>query len=153
MELLTFPRNIQLVRTMIASSLFVAVALVHSIASAEGAPVSAAPTAPKLLQTYTTKAGDMLDRVIQKTMADSPLKIELIRQAFVELNPQAFPSGRAGQMRKGMVLQIPDANKLLSSKLISSKLVSAPQDPAEVKKVSGHLSNSSEERRHWVRYP
>lgn len=148
MELLTFRRNIQLVLTMFTSSLFVTVALMPLIAKAESAPASADLTVPKLLRTYTTKAGDKLDRIIQKTMADSPLKIELLRQAFVELNPQAFPSGSKSQMRKGVVLQIPDAPKLLSS-----KLVSAPQDPAGMKKVSGYLSDSFEERRHWVRYP
>ena len=93
MELLTFRRNIQLVLTMFTSSLFVTVALMPLIAKAESAPASADLTVPKLLRTYTTKAGDKLDRIIQKTMADSPLKIELLRQAFMELNPQAFPSG------------------------------------------------------------
>jgi Tfp pilus assembly protein FimV len=148
MELLTFRRNIQLVLTMLTSSLVVAVALIPLVAKAASAPVAADVAASKLLRTYTTKAGDKLDRIIQKTMADSPLKIELLRQAFVELNPQAFPSGSTGQMRKGVVLQIPDAPKLLSS-----KLVSAPQDPAGIKKVSGYQSDSFEERRHWVRYP
>ena len=148
MELLTFRRNIQLVQTMLTSSLFMAVAVMPLIARAESAPVSADLAAPKLPRTYTTKAGDKLDRIIQKTMADSPLKIELLRQAFVELNPQAFPSGSTGQMRKGVVLQIPDSPKLLSSKLVSTS-----QDPAAIKKVSGYLSDSFDERRHWVRYP
>ena len=148
MELLTFRRKIQRVLSMFTSSLFATVAFMPFIARAETAPVSADMVTPKLLQTYTTKAGDKLDRIIQQTMADSPLKIELLRQAFVALNPQAFPSGTTGQMRKGVVLQIPDAPKLLSS-----KLVSASQDHAGPKKVSGYLSDSFEERKHWVRYP
>ena len=148
MELLTFRRNIQLALTMVTSSLWVSITVVPTIAKAENSPVSAEQPAPKLLRTYTTKAGDKLDLIIQKTMADSPLKIELLRQAFVALNPQAFPSGRTDQMRKGVVLQIPD-----SPKLLPPTLVSAPQDPAGIKKVSGYPSDSFEERRHWVRYP
>jgi len=148
MELFTFRRKIQLVMSVLTSSLFVTLAVLPVISWAESVPVSADLVAPKLLQTYTTKAGDKLDRIIQKTMADSPLKIELLRKAFVELNPHAFPSGSTSQMRNGVVLQIPDAPKLLSS-----KLVSASQDPTGIKKVSGYLSDSFEERRHWVRYP
>ena len=148
MELFTFRRNSQFVLSMLTSSLFMFLAVLPLIAKSESASVSSDLATPKLHRTYTTKAGDKLDRIIQKTMADSPLKIELLRQAFVDLNPQAFPSGTTSQMRKGAVLQIPDASKLLSS-----KFVSAPQDPAGVKKVSGYLSDSFEERRHWVRYP
>jgi len=148
MELLTFRRNTHRVLLMLTSSLFVTLAVMPLIVKAESAPVLSDLAAPKLLRTYTTKAGDKLDRIIQKTMADSPLKIELLRQAFVELNPQAFPSGSTGQIRKGVVLQIPDATQLLPTKLVSTA-----QDPAGVKKETGYLSDSFEQRRHWVRYP
>jgi Tfp pilus assembly protein FimV len=81
-------------------------------------------------------------------MPDSPLKIEVLRKAFIDLNPLAFPAGNASRMLKGVVLQIPDAPKLLAS-------IAAPasQELVMNKKISGPMSGDYEERRRWVRYP
>ncbi len=40
--------------------------------------------------TYQVESGDTLDKVIRKTMPDSPLRIEILRNAYVQQNPQAF---------------------------------------------------------------
>ncbi len=148
MELLTFNRNNPVVLALFTSLIFATVAVFPLIARAESLPTAAEQAATKSLRTYTTKAGDRLDRIIQKTMPDSPLRIELLRKAFIEGNPLAFPGGSASQLRKGVVLHIPETQKMLTA-------IQAPasHDPVAIKKMGGSLSGDFEERRHWVRYP
>jgi Tfp pilus assembly protein FimV len=148
MELLTFNRKNPLVLMLFTSLVFVTVSVFTLTARAQTSPTSAEQATTKSPRTYTTKAGDKLDRIIQKTMPDSPLKIELLRKAFIEGNPLAFPGGSARQMRKGVVLLIPETQKMLTS-----FLAPASQEPVAIKKMSGSLSGDFEERRHWVRYP
>ena len=115
------------------------------------APKAAAPAAP--LQpavvasgrTYKVLRGESLDKVIQKTMADSPLRIELLRNAFIELNPQAFPGGQASRMRTTEPLNVPDAVQLLRAvamPLLETEDASRAAAPA-----------SAEQQRRWVRFP
>jgi Tfp pilus assembly protein FimV len=103
---------------------------------------------PNAGRSYTVQRGDTLDRVIQKTMAASPLKIELLRQAFVDGNPQAFVSGNVSRLRAGAVLQVPDHTKLLRS------VVLPVLEGADASAVAGEgrPSNASD-RRSWVRFP
>jgi Tfp pilus assembly protein FimV len=148
MDYFTFSRYNPLVMAMLVSPLFAILAVVPLTLRAESAPVTAPQTSPVLQRSYTIKAGDRLDRIIQSTMPDSPLKIEVLRKAFIDLNPLAFPAGNASRMLKGVVLQIPDAPKLLAS-------IAAPasQELVMNKKISGPMSGDYEERRRWVRYP
>jgi Tfp pilus assembly protein FimV len=95
-------------------------------------------------QTYTVKRGETLDKIIQKTMADSPLRIELLRKAFIQLNPQAFPGGQASRMRADQLLQVPDALQLL-------RAVAMPQ--LEITETSRAAPVSAQEQRRWVRFP
>jgi Tfp pilus assembly protein FimV len=103
---------------------------------------------PNAGRSYTVQRGDTLDRVIQKTMAASPLKIELLRQAFVDGNPQAFVSGNVSRLRAGAVLQVPDHTKLLRA-VVLPVLESAD---AAAMAGEGRSSNASD-RRSWVRFP
>jgi Tfp pilus assembly protein FimV len=102
------------------------------------------------VRTYTVQRGDTLDRLIQRNMADSPLKIELLRKAFVEGNPHAFVSGNVSRLRSGVVLQVPDHNKLLRSTILPM-LEGADLDSAAVTGES--RSSSASDRRSWVRFP
>jgi Tfp pilus assembly protein FimV len=86
--------------------------------------------------------------VIQKTMAASPLKIELLRQAFIKHNPQAFMAGSKSKFKKGVSLKIPDHDQLL---LETMKVHEKTTDLQPVQADS--TSGSREERRQWVRYP
>jgi len=38
---------------------------------------------PVVRSTYTVESGDTLDKVIRKTMPDSPLRVDILRNAFV----------------------------------------------------------------------
>ena len=107
------------------------------------APVRPAVVASGL--TYKVLRGESLDKVIQKTMADSPLRIELLRNAFIELNPQAFPGGQASRMRSTEPLNVPDSVQLLRAvamPLMETEDASRAAAPA-----------SAEQQRRWVRFP
>ncbi len=115
------------------------------------APKAAAPAAPVQPavvasgRTYKVLRGESLDKVIQKTMADSPLRIELLRNAFIELNPQAFPGGQASRMRATEPLNVPDSVQLLravATPLLETEDASRAAAPA-----------SAEQQRRWVRFP
>jgi pilus assembly protein FimV len=115
------------------------------------APKAVAPVAPVQPavvasgRTYKVLRGESLDKVIQKTMADSPLRIELLRNAFIELNPQAFPGGQASRMRSTEPLNVPDSVQLLravATPLLETEDASRAAAPA-----------SAEQQRRWVRFP
>ena len=148
MDYFAFSRRNPFVLAMLISPLFGGLAVSPLTVSAEIAPALASQTSSVPLRSYTTKAGDRLDRIIQSTMPNSPLKIEVLRKAFIDLNPLAFPAGSANRMRKGVALQIPDASKLLAS-----LAAPASQELVPNKTISGPVSGDFEERRRWVRYP
>lgn len=125
-------------------------------------PVMASPAAPSLARTapaevlpqlpsgrtHTVASGESLDRVIKKTLADSPLKIELVRQAFVQLNPQAFPDGRVARLKAGTVLQVPDSAQLLRQVLLPVL------EGAEAAAVARNgMPQAADDKRRWVRFP
>lgn len=112
-------------------------------AAARSAPVAELPVAAST-QTYTVQRGETLDKIIQKTMADSPLRIELLRKAFIQLNPQAFPGGQASRLRADQLLQVPDAMQLL-------RAVAMPL--LDVTEASRAAPVSAQEQRRWVRFP
>ena len=107
------------------------------------APVRPAVVASGL--TYKALRGESLDKVIQKTMADSPLRIELLRNAFIELNPQAFPGGQASRMRSTEPLNVPDSVQLLRA--VAMPLMET-EDAARAAAPA-----SAEQQRRWVRFP
>jgi Tfp pilus assembly protein FimV len=129
----------------LTSGLFVAFLMTGMLHAAEPLPASALANAG---QSYTVQRGDTLDRVIQKTMATSPLKIELLRQAFVVGNPHAFVSGNVSRLRAGAVLQVPDHAKLLRS------VVLPVLDASNSAALAGESrSSNASDRRSWIRFP
>ena len=103
------------------------------------------PAAPTL-NSYTTKAGDTVERILKNAMADSPLNPALLRKALADANPKVV-NGKAGQKFKtGTVIALPEHGALVRNTLETFSASSAeasyrsgPSDPAS--------------RRHWVRYP
>ena len=106
-----------------------------------------APAAP-VMRSYTVVRGDTLDKVIHKTLEDSPLRIELLRNAFVQLNPQVFAAGPTARLRPDQVLQVPDAMQLLRS--VAMPLLESADNAAPARAVA---PTSAEELRRWVRFP
>ena len=63
-------------------------------------------SALKSSHTYTPYAGEPLERIIAKTMPNSPLKTELLGQAFRSLNPQQFSSATSNLVKTNNALPI-----------------------------------------------
>jgi hypothetical protein len=106
----------------------------------------AAKQATDPARSYVVAPGDTLDRIIQKTMGQSPLKIELLREALAAANPQAIASVRNPRLKAGAVLQLPDHHALLRA------AVQPLLQPADM--VSSHPTpNDADNRKRWVRYP
>ena len=136
----------------LASCSVLAVALMQPEPAAAG-DAAAAEAAPKPGMTYTPRKGETLDHVIQNTMPDSPLKMDLLRRSFNSQNPQAFvtPITTPPRMKKGAVLSIPDHKKLLLS--VAGPLTAEPDADAMGSQRSPAAVSSAEERKRWVRYP
>ena len=73
--------------------------------------------------TYEVKSGETLDQVIRKTMGDSPLKMELLRQAFIDQNPQAFNKSSPRALMAGAILRLPNHDDLLRAYLPNGRAV------------------------------
>ena len=93
-------------------------------------------------KTYVVRPGDSLDRIIQKTMPNSPLKIEYLRDAMVKANPEAFSRVGSYRIRSGQVLQLPDLGQVLRVAL--GPLAPSPESQAQT---------DEQVRRRWVHYP
>lgn len=134
---------------LVALGLLAAGARANAAQNPPSEPLAAAPAAP-MLRSYTPKPSQTLDQVIAQTMPGSPLKIELLRQAFIAHNPQAIQQGKTPKLRKGAVLSVPDHDELLRQYLGSRAPV------AEAVQTSAPLAitpSTSEERRRWVQFP
>jgi len=68
---------------------------------------SAAPTGA-----YQVKAGDNLDKVIKKTMPNTPFSMEVMREAFARANPQLLGEVKAMKLKPGSTLNVPGASVL-----------------------------------------
>lgn len=113
---------------------------------AHSAPAPAAPSLPP--GSYKPKPGESLDAVITKTLGDSPLKLAVLRAAFIQQNPAAFVEGKAPLLRKGAVLMVPDHNALLLS------LMPPAPAPAPVAAMESQAAPSpDDDRKRWVKYP
>ena len=136
----------------LASCSVLAVALLQPEPAAAG-DAAAAEAAPKPGITYTPRKGETLDHVIQVTMPDSPLKMDLLRRAFISQNPQAFvtPVTTPPRMKKGAVLTVPDHQKLLQA--VMGPLTAEKDVEAAGSQRSPAAVSSAEERKRWVRYP
>ena len=132
-----------------------AIALPARAAGAQASPAVTANTEnAQAVRSYRTKAGESLDQVIKQTMPESPLRIELLRKAFVDLNGHAFVGGKASKMRSKVTLQVPDAQRLARA-VLGSVVEAKVSDPAaeDASNRSGPTSGVTQEGRRWVRYP
>ena len=118
-------------------------------AASEAAPAkSAASTEAPAGPSYKPKAGETLDQVIAKTMPSSPLSIGILRQAFIDQNPQAIVAGKAPKLRKGATLNVPDHDLLLRGVLASVTPVAAPSES-----TPRPTQSTPDERKRWVTFP
>jgi len=105
-------------------------------------------------KTYTVQAGDTMDKVIRQELAESPLKIEVLRQALMQQNPQAFTQSKPRVLIAGAVLRLPSNEELLRTQLGASGK-SSSSAPAGNTWAGGYstLDMNMNERKNWVRFP
>ena len=111
--------------------------------SPAGGSAAASPGAVK----YTVREGDTLDKIIRLHMGNSPLRIELLRDAVVKQNPHAFVKGSTKVLLAHAVITVPNHNELLQKQLGSAMPVAEPTPPA------ASTSMAEDRRKTWVRYP
>jgi len=85
---------------------------------------SAAPTGA-----YQVKAGDNLDKVIKKTMPNTPFSMEVMREAFARANPQLLGEVKALKLKPGSTLNVPGAA------VLRQVVLGDPAPQAEVKQI------------------
>jgi len=86
---------------------------------------------------YPVKAGDNLDRVIKKTMPNSPFSMEVMREAFARANPQLMSSVKAVKLKPGSTINVP------SAAVLRQVVLGDPAPQAEVKRVRAAELHSS----------
>jgi hypothetical protein len=114
-------------------------------------PVLALTASPEQRSTYQVVSGDTLDKVIRKTMPDSPLRVDILRNAFVQQNPQAFTKAPPRALVVGAVLNVPNHDDLLRSHMVPGH---APGNSG-MHRGGGYSTAdiNMNERKNWVRFP
>lgn len=128
---------------------------------------------------YKTKAGDTVDKVLQKFYANTPLRNEVLRDALAQNNPKAFVKGNAKNLIPGSALSLPDplalarkimvpadnapggepdtvlprANPVQSAMAAALPTPAVPGGGGAVAHSSGHNLPVQDVKRSWVRYP
>ena len=100
---------------------------------------------------FVVQPGETLDRIIRARLPQAPFKNELIRRAFMDLNPSAFPLGTPHMIPAGAVLSVPTPEQIRQSALSKNPHLGAylgSQDADEPTPRKG-----KEDRRKWVRFP
>ena len=115
------------------------------------APMLAMAITPTARGTYQVVPGDTLDKVIRKTMPDSPLRVEILRNAFVQQNPQAFTKSPPRALMAGVVLNVPNHDDLLRSYMVPAH---SPGNSG-MHRGGGYSTAdiNMNERKNWVRFP
>jgi Tfp pilus assembly protein FimV len=114
-------------------------------------PALAMATSAVVRSTYKVESGDTLDKVIKKTMPDSPLRADILRNAFVQQNPQAFTKSPPRSLMAGAVLNVPNHDDLLRSYMVPGH---APGNSG-MHRGGGYSTAdmNMSERKNWVRFP
>jgi Tfp pilus assembly protein FimV len=97
---------------------------------------------------YTVREGDTLDKVIRLHMGNSPLRIEILRDAVVKQNPHAFVKGSTKVLLANAVITVPNHTELLQMQLGSALPKAEAAPPATTS-----TSMVDDRRKTWVRYP
>ena len=117
--------------------------------------------------TYTPAVGEALGRIVAKTLPNSPLSAELLAQAFVSLNPQAFSGGTSGRTLSAATLKVPNHNQLvqmvlakneaarpalLAALAASEPKATAPAVTTTATPTAMAATRATDKRENWVRY-
>jgi len=103
---------------------------------------------------YTPALGESLERIVAKTMPESPLSVAVLSQAFVLLNPQAFGNTKPQRTQSTATLKVPNHNQLLQLVLARNPADAALARATETAptKAATAAPRPIEKRENWVRY-
>ena len=95
--------------------------------------------------------GDTLDRIIRRSLGETPFSADFLRKAFVQLNPHAFrATGNPHLVSAGSMLRVPTAAQL--QQLMQAYFPHSPALLDEAQTGPSHATDA-EARKRWVRYP
>jgi hypothetical protein len=62
---------------------------------------------------YQVRIGDTLDDIILRAIGETPIRKNILRDAFVSANPNSFRNGNPNYLLAGLRLRIPDAEDII----------------------------------------
>ena len=101
---------------------------------------------------YKTIKGDTLDKIIKKTVKDSPLKIELLREAFVLQNPLKLSMNIREIIKVGTEIKIPRNDYIIPKITVQTDDINVKAKAIEDSRERS-LDKLREESRKWIRFP
>jgi hypothetical protein len=87
---------------------------------------------------YMVQSGDTLDEIIGELVGDTPIKKRILREAFVQANPNSFRNSNPNYLLAGARLRVPDADDIIA-------LLFDMDSPT--------MRNTNQSRDGWVRFP
>ena len=116
---------------------------------------------------YKTVSGDTLDKIIQKTIKGSPLRIELLREAFVLQNPLKLNLNSRERVKVGIEIKVPrnefiipyvmTKNDSSDARLKEKGIVKLDVTDAKPKEIEDPNERAffkwKEDSRKWIRFP
>jgi Tfp pilus assembly protein FimV len=133
--------------------------VVHANFAAHVGKPHTASTAPKVaggvVGTYQVRAGDSLDKVVQKVWPDSLLKAEVLKQSIIDMNPNAMTRGTPKMLMAGVTLNLPNEKEIIEARTSKKESVHSQEDLKGYTSYPDQALNTegAEKRRHWVTYP
>ncbi len=127
--------------------------------AAQASKPQAASSAPKsangVVATYQVKAGDTLDKVVQKVWPDSLLKPEVLKQAIIDMNPNAMTRGTQKMLMAGVTINLPNEKEIIEARMSKKDYARSEKDLKGYTSYPDQALNTegAEKRRHWVSYP
>ena len=87
---------------------------------------------------YLVQPGDTLDEIIAQLVGETPIRRRIMREAFVQANPNSFRNGNPNYMLAGVRLRVPDSDDII-------ELLFDMDSP--------EMRSMSQSREGWVRFP
>ena len=87
---------------------------------------------------YLVQPGDTLDEIIAELVGETPIRRRIMREAFVQANPNSFRNGNPNYMLAGVRLRVPEADDII-------ELLFDMDSP--------EMRSMSQSREGWVRFP
>jgi hypothetical protein len=124
--------------------------------------IAPAPGAQPAGQPHVVRPGETLDMVIARTVGQSPLRPQVVRDAIVQANPHAFIQGNPHRLVAGATIVIPTPGGLRDHAFPEMRAPAPPMTAQQALEAKAAAARSApprpraggdEDRRRWVRYP